>query len=264
MTHQNSKMATRGTDRTDRSPLRFLETARRPTDKTAKSPFRQFCQCPPGLFSKKSTCKPAKLRYTPYVPETTGNLDWRPEQIKADNRRRAVFLRPHIKRLQWSGLGEGALALAGILDRRYANLAMCPATPIGVGGRVIRLDQGGRTMPSNIHAHPEQTSFPNSLTSLVREAPHSGAIAGAYQDGLAITGDTLRRMADLKNWEVNDGTGKRIDKRVVDLSEYRARRTRAPLHVREDAPAPMDPEEALAEIAHHLMMAVRVITGRKI
>jgi hypothetical protein len=109
------------------------------------------------------------MSYTFNVPETAGNLDWRPEQIQADNRRTAVFFRPlALCRLQWSGLGGGVLALAGFLYRRYANPAMCPATPIGVGSRVIQPDTGGRTM-RHISARSEQTQFP-LFTRAGREA----------------------------------------------------------------------------------------------
>jgi hypothetical protein len=52
----------------------------------------------------------------------------------------AVFFRPHIRFL-WSGLGEGALALAGSFAR-YANLVMLPATTIGVVPRVTYFSKG--------------------------------------------------------------------------------------------------------------------------
>jgi hypothetical protein len=71
------------------------------------------------------------------VPETTGDRIGVRKDSTAGDRRMAVFLRPHImSHLQWSGLGGGALAHAGIRGRRYANSILCPATPIGVGSRV--------------------------------------------------------------------------------------------------------------------------------
>ncbi|CAE6700504.1 hypothetical protein R69927_03268 [Paraburkholderia domus] len=85
--------------------------------------------------------------------------DWRPGTIQAGNRRPAVFLRPHQAPL-WSGLGEGALALAGFLYRRYANLALCPATPIGVGGvGFINPIQEASTV-HHVSAYPEQSQSP--------------------------------------------------------------------------------------------------------
>jgi hypothetical protein len=50
---------------------------------------------------------------------------------------------------------------------------------------------------------------------------------------------------------------------VIDLNAYRTRRVRVPLHIREALPTPKDAEEALNEVARHLLMAVRVITARK-
>jgi len=50
---------------------------------------------------------------------------------------------------------------------------------------------------------------------------------------------------------------------IIDLDAYRTRRVRVPLHIREALPAPKDAEEALNEVARHLLMAVRVITARK-
>lgn len=52
-------------------------------------------------------------------------------------------------------------------------------------------------------------------------------------------------------------------KEVTDLTAYRARRVRVPIHIKEAGPTPKDAEEALNEVARHLLMAVRVITARK-
>jgi hypothetical protein len=52
-------------------------------------------------------------------------------------------------------------------------------------------------------------------------------------------------------------------KDIIDLDAYRARKVRVPLHIREALPTPKDAEEALNEVARHLLMAVRVITARK-
>lgn len=66
---------------------------------------------------------------------------------KAGNRQPAVFLRPHQVPL-WSGLGGGALALAGFLCHRYANLAMCPATRLASGAGLITPDKEVHCAPS--------------------------------------------------------------------------------------------------------------------
>jgi hypothetical protein len=52
-------------------------------------------------------------------------------------------------------------------------------------------------------------------------------------------------------------------KEVIDLAAYRSSRTRVPIHIKEAGPTPKDAEEALSEVARHLLMAVRVITARK-
>lgn len=52
-------------------------------------------------------------------------------------------------------------------------------------------------------------------------------------------------------------------KTVIDLAAYRTRRVRVPIHLKEAGPTPKDAEEALSEVARHLLMAVTVITSRK-
>jgi hypothetical protein len=139
------------------------------------------------------TYKPLAMSYTGAVAETTAILDWRPECSVADDRRSAAFLRPYtLLRLQWSGLGEGALAHAGSHGRRYANLAMCPATPIGVGGRVIQSVRGGRTMLRRIPARPEQTT---SVSQIVSDASSAAAISPTLPDALNVSGVALRDRA---------------------------------------------------------------------
>lgn len=51
-------------------------------------------------------------------------------------------------------------------------------------------------------------------------------------------------------------------KEVIDLAAYRTKRVRMSIHIREAGPAPKDAEDALNEVARHLLMAVRVITSR--
>jgi len=50
---------------------------------------------------------------------------------------------------------------------------------------------------------------------------------------------------------------------IIELDCYRSGRARAPAHDQEDGPTPKGAEEALKEVARHLLMAVRVITARK-
>ncbi|GAB2877752.1 hypothetical protein GCM10027093_11330 [Paraburkholderia jirisanensis] len=136
-----------------------------------------------------------RRNYPASVPETAGNLDWRPELHMADNRRPAVFFRPlTAHHLQWSGLGEGALAHAGFRMRRYANLVMCPATPIGVGGWVLKPAYGGRIMVRQATARPEQSE---SLSTIVRKALRTAALAPDLAAALDVAGAALIDIAQL-------------------------------------------------------------------
>lgn len=151
------------------------------------------------MLNVAGTCKPLASRYTLSVSETT---DTRGESRKcsvADDRHSAVFLRPYTLRLlQWSGLGEGALAHAGSHGRRSLNLVMCPATPFESGSRVRQPVRGGRIM-RHIPARPEQ---PQSPVEIIRAALRDAATAPTVFDALDVTGDALRRLAELARAEV--------------------------------------------------------------
>jgi hypothetical protein len=111
--------------------------------------------------------------YSDRVPETTGHRIGVRVMQKADNRRSAVFLRLHAKRLQWSGLGGGAFGHAGFLLRRYANSVKCSATPIGVGARVPNPAKGGRIMrqasarPSKVRTNVRPAALPDEIFTLL-------------------------------------------------------------------------------------------------
>ncbi|GAQ27624.1 hypothetical protein SAMD00023378_1307 [Ralstonia sp. NT80] len=109
-------------------------------------------------------CKRLPSRYTVSIPDTAGAEIGVSKVSVADNRRLAVFSCPRIKCLLWLGLGGGALAHAGSHGRRYANLTMCPATPIGVGGRDPHPVRGGCIMRQSL-ALPEQKQFPLSIAA---------------------------------------------------------------------------------------------------
>ena len=50
---------------------------------------------------------------------------------------------------------------------------------------------------------------------------------------------------------------------VTDLATYRTRKVRVPADLREAIQSQKDAEDALSEIARHLLNAVRVITSRR-
>jgi len=144
-------------------------------------------------------CKPMRFSYTAVVAETTAIRIGVRKCSTAGDRRLAVFFRPHITSLlQWSGLGGGALAHAGIRGRRYANPNLCPATPIGVGCRVRYYVHGGRIMRQAL-ARPEQTESP---IQIINRALRDAAVAPTVFDALDVTGDALRLLAELARAEV--------------------------------------------------------------
>lgn len=161
-----------------------------------------FNTSPRLMLNNGATSAPLVLnserRYSGPVAETTAHRGDSRQMQKADNRLSAVFLRPHTKRLLWSGLGGGAFALAGFLLRRSVNFANGPATPFDSGGRVIQSAKGGRTMRP-ISARPEQTQSP---LEIIRAALRAAALAPSDRDALDATGDALRRLADMARAEV--------------------------------------------------------------
>lgn len=144
-------------------------------------------------------CESAAFGYTAVVVETTTTRGESRKRSKADNRRCAVFFRPHTLCLQWSGLGGGALAHAGSLGRRSLNPALRPATPFESGSRVIEPVQGGRIM-RQVVARPEPTETP---IQIINRALRAAAVAPTYQDALDVTGDALRLLAELARAEVS-------------------------------------------------------------
>lgn len=146
-------------------------------------------------------CAPASASYTASVVGKQPAI-WIGVQKDsvADDRRSAVFLRPYTLSLhQWSGHSEGALAHAGSHGRRYANLALCPATPIGVGGWVRQPVCGGHIVRQAL-ARPEQQQSP--ILEIIQAALRDAATAPTVYDALDVTGDALRRLAEIARAEV--------------------------------------------------------------
>lgn len=147
----------------------------------------------------EGVCTRSAPAYTLRVPETAGTEIGVSKLRLADNRQLAVFFRPSpCVRLQWSGLGGGALALAGSQSHRYANPTMCPATPIGVGSRVPNFAIGASAM-RQVPALPEQIK--TSLKT-IRAALRDAAIAPIVFDTLDATGDAFRWLAETAPAEV--------------------------------------------------------------
>ncbi|RQZ14164.1 hypothetical protein DIE15_19180 [Burkholderia sp. Bp9031] len=60
-------------------------------------------------------------------------------------------------------------------------------------------------MRANAPARPEQTQFPNTLTSIAREALRDAALAPTERAALDVCGDALRRLAEIARAEVRHG-----------------------------------------------------------
>lgn len=142
-------------------------------------------------------------RYSVRVAETTVTRFGDRRCSKADNRLRAVFLRPYTLRLLWSGLGGGAFAHAGSLGRRFANPALCPATPFGDGaGFVNPSKEVAFNAPALARPYGQQSHL---IRSIVRAALRDAATASTYQDALDATGAASAAIAALVRAEVRHG-----------------------------------------------------------
>jgi hypothetical protein len=73
---------------------------------------------------------------------------------------------------------------------------MCPATPIGVGGRVVYPVQEGQTV-SRISARSEQTQSPFTYTELINHALSEAALAPTVFDALDICGAVMVQLVEL-------------------------------------------------------------------
>jgi len=122
----------------------------------------------------------------------------------ADDRLSAVFLRPYaFARIQDQRVGLGGetfgSAGANVPVRQPRSV---PAHPFGDGKRAFNTNVGGRTMLRHIPARHEQ---PQSPIEIIRAALRDAATAPTVFDALDLTGDALRRLAELARAEVRHG-----------------------------------------------------------
>lgn len=151
----------------------------------------------PGLLARKDVAQ-----YDRCVADTEAIRIGVWKMKTADDRLLAVFFRPRVNaHLQWSGLDGGAFGHTGFRFRRYANLVMCPATPIGVGNRVCYPENGGRAMrPASPLAHTGQ-NFP-LIQSIVRDALRAAAFEATPNGDIDVLSDALQHLAELSRAEV--------------------------------------------------------------
>lgn len=188
---ENSNAATGGTDRTDRSPLRFRSAALPPTDKTDGSALVSVVSVPPrALFAKMRLQSVNPPAYTFCVAETTATEIGVSNCIGGQPPTGGIFSSAASARLQWSGLGGGALAHAG----SYAPVRQprhVPGHPNWRWGRVTQPSIGGRTM-RHVLARPEQTQSPTEF------ANSAAALAPTVFDALDMLADALQSLAVLQ------------------------------------------------------------------
>ncbi|TDY46473.1 hypothetical protein BX592_113100 [Paraburkholderia rhizosphaerae] len=134
---ENSSAATRGTDKTDRSPRLFRNTTPSLTDKTDGSPLVSVASVTPApVFEKMRLHGVNRRAYTFCVAETKATEIGVSNCIGGQPPTGGIFSSAANARLQWSGLGGGALAHAG----SYAPVRQprhVPGHPIGVGAGLL-------------------------------------------------------------------------------------------------------------------------------
>jgi hypothetical protein len=140
-------------------------------------------------------------------------LDWRPGIAQGGQPPTGGFFTP-ASSAQWSGLGEGALALAGFLVRRYANLALCPATPIGVEGR--DLTRTRNCIMQHASARPEQAEQLSIEAALSTVAKQTAQVFRSLE---------LQRANLLRALAVADRTRKECAPGSPEHAEAKARLT---------------------------------------
>ena len=90
-----------------------------------------------------------------------------------------------------------------VSDRAGSPTLPCARSPhLAMGSGIRTATIGGRTMLRHIPAHPEQTQCP---LEIIRTALRDAATAPTVYDALDVTGDALRRLADIARAEVSHG-----------------------------------------------------------
>jgi len=132
------------------------------------------------------------MAYNSAVPETAGR-EFGDSNTMADDRRSAVFLRPHaFARLLWAGLGGETFGSAGSIVPVRQPRSVPAHHRLATAEWVFMNHNGGRYMrPTFTHAQ-QQTAL-----EIVQTALRAAATAATYQDALDATGDALVRIAAL-------------------------------------------------------------------
>lgn len=160
------------------------------------------------LLSKKTLHTVNPSAYTFHVADTTAAGFGDPTVPRRMSASRRIFYvrtasaRPYDL---WAGDGGETFGSAGSLGRRFANPVICPPTPFGDGKRALLKVQGGRKM-RHIHVRPEQPSFPNTLTEIVRAALREAALANDTASALDAAGEALCQIADIARKEQSTST----------------------------------------------------------
>lgn len=152
------------------------------------------------VMASKKSLQPVNLgAYTFSVAETAVTGRGNPICLWRTTAHWRYFFVCALSRFQWSGLGRAAFGLAGSHGRRFSTPADVPGHPhVEMGRRDLKSVRGGRTM-RHISARPEQTQSP---IEIIRAALRDAATAPTVFDALDVTGDALRRLAEIAREEV--------------------------------------------------------------
>jgi hypothetical protein len=157
----------------------------------------------PTVLNIAGTCKPVALRYTASVVETTTTGFGDLTHVSAQPRR-AAFLcvlpsrASTINGRAWVGRPSG-LPGAYVTGSPTLPCARSPHLAMGSG---LTTHVRGRTMSIQIPARPEQTQSP---LEIIRTALRDASTAPTVCDALDVTGDALRRLAELARAGVRNG-----------------------------------------------------------
>jgi len=140
-------------------------------------------------------CKPVSFSYTSLVPETTDTGFDSLNHVSAQPRQ-AVFLcaPPSCASFYGRALVGKPSGLPGAYVTGLSTLP-CARSPRLTAGSGITAHVRGRIMRQSQHAHYGQNA--HLIQSIIRSALRDAALAPTYQAALDLTGDALRRLADI-------------------------------------------------------------------
>lgn len=133
--------------------------------------------------------------YTSYVAETTANGFSSPANTGGQPPHAAIFSSVMPSRASINGRAlVGRVSALPVPVFRSANPISCPPTSFSSERRASNANTGGRVMRLHPLAHTGQTESP---IEIIRAALREAATAPTVIDALDVTGDALRRLAEI-------------------------------------------------------------------